>query len=77
MGASCHIREYMKSKEERKMVKASRPILIGEVVRFYTYILKCHLYLVVIMLILIVGYIHNMLLVTDVYNLFSLLIAIL
>ena len=73
MVTSCHIREYMKSKKRRKMVKALRSK--WEVVRVDTYILKCLLYLVIVMLILIVGYIDNMLLVTDVYYLLSLLMA--
>ena len=70
MVTSCHIREYTKSKKRRKIVKALRSTLKW-VVRVDTYILKCLLYLDIVMFILIVSYIDNMLLVTDIY-LFSL-----
>ena len=53
----------MKSKKRRKMVKALSSTLKREVVGVDTYKLECLPYLV--LLILIVGYMYNMLLVTD------------
>ena len=73
MVASCHIRKYMKSNKRRKRVKALSSTLKREVVRVNTYKLECFPYLV--LLILIVGYMYNMLLFTDVYYFFSMLMA--
>ena len=58
---------YMKSEKRRKIVKALRSTLKWEVDRVNTHILKCHLHLVAIILISIVGYIDNMLLATILY----------
>ena len=73
MVASCSIREYMKSKKRRKMVKALKSTSKWEIVGVDTYMVECLLYHV--MWILIVGHIYNFLLVTDVYCLFSVLMA--